>query len=73
MPKKPQVPIRPRDLNQLAVHVGRIATHEVEDTIPVPVSAAAKKRGDARAAKLSAGKRKKIARKAALARWHGSS
>ena len=73
MPKKPQVPIRPRDLNQLAVHVGRIATGEVEDTVPPPVTEAAKKRGEARAAKLSPGKRRKIAKKAAKARWHGSS
>ncbi len=69
MPKKRQTPLRPRDLNQLAVHVGRIATHQIEDTAAVPVNGAARKRGEARAAKLTAAERKAIARKAARARW----
>ena len=69
MPKKGSTPPRPRDLNELAVHVGRIATGEIEDTEPVPASPAAKKRGEARAAKLTASERKEIARKAARARW----
>ncbi len=68
MPKKRSTPPRPRDLNQLAFHVGRIATHEIEDVTPT-VDEAAVKRGAARAAKLSAAERKKIAKKAAAARW----
>ena len=73
MPKKRLTPPRPRDLNELAFRVGQIATHQVEDTVPVPVSEGARKRGEARAAKLTPAKRKKIAQKAARARWRGSS
>jgi hypothetical protein len=68
MPKKRQTPARPRDLNQLAVHVGRIATGEIKDKVP-PVNDTAVKRGEARAARLTAAERKEIARKAARARW----
>lgn len=71
MPKKRQTPARPRDLNELAFRVGQIATHQVEDTLPAPVNEKAKKRGEARAAKLTAKERKKIAKKAAKARWEG--
>ena len=71
MPKKRQTPPRPRDLNELAVHIGRIATHEIEDTVPAPVSETAKKRGESRAAKLTADERKNVAKKAARARWRG--
>jgi hypothetical protein len=60
-------PKRPRDMNELAVHVGRIATGEIEDT--PATNAAASKRGHARAAKLSRKRRKEIAQKAARARW----
>jgi hypothetical protein len=60
-------PKRPRDMNQLAVHVGRIATGEIEDT--PPTNPAASKRGDARAAKLTPARRKEIAQKAARSRW----
>lgn len=56
---------RPRDMNQLAVHIGKIATHEIEND-PL-VSRAAQKRGEARAAKLSPQRRKAIAKKAAKA------
>jgi hypothetical protein len=69
MPRKPRTPPRPRDLNELAHHVGRIATHEIEDDAPPQVSEGASKRGAARAAKLTPAERKEIARKAALARW----
>lgn len=68
MPKKRSTPPRPRDLNELAFRVGQIATHEVEDAAPA-VNERAVKRGEARAAKLTAGERKKIAKKAAAARW----
>lgn len=61
-------PKRPRDMNQLAVHVGKIATHETED-VETKVNAAASKRGTARAAKLSPKRRKEIAQQAARTRW----
>lgn len=64
---KPKAPKRPRDLNQLAVHIGRIATHEIEDVTPQVNPAS--KRGEARAAKLSPERRKEIAKKAAETRW----
>jgi hypothetical protein len=49
--------------------IGRIAVKEVEDSKPEAVNPAAKKRGDARAAKLSKQRRVEIAKKAAKARW----
>lgn len=54
-------------MNQLAVHVGKIATGEIEDT--QPTNTAASKRGEARAAKLTPTRRKEIAQKAARTRW----
>ncbi len=68
MPKPPK---RPRDMNELAVHIGKIATHEVED-VETKVNPAASKRGKARAEKLSPQRRKAIAKQAAKARWKGS-
>jgi hypothetical protein len=66
MPKPPK---RPRDMMQLAKFVGDIATGDtVEKTDPVP-DAAAVKRGEARAAKLTPAERSKIAKKAAGTRW----
>lgn len=67
MPKPPK---RPRDMMQLAKLIGERATGEVseEETDPMP-DAAAEKRGNARAAKLSPKKRKAIAKKAAATRW----
>jgi hypothetical protein len=59
----------------LAVLVGRIATGEVEETKPVPKSAAAElgsKGGKARAATLSKKRRKEISKAAATARWKKS-
>jgi len=35
-------PKRPRDMNQLAVHVGRLATHEIKE-LPPPRKAKKKK------------------------------
>lgn len=61
-------PKRPRDMNQLANMVGRIATGEIEDA-ETKVNAAASSGGVARAANLSAPRRKAIAQKAAKARW----
>ncbi len=70
MLRKRVTPPRPRDLNELAHHIiGQIATHQVEDTVPRPVSDGARKRGEARAAKLTPDERKAIAKKAARARW----
>jgi hypothetical protein len=60
-------PKRPRDMNELAVLVGKIATGEIEDT--PPTNPAAAKRGRARAAKLTPARRKEIAQKAARTRW----
>lgn len=60
-------PKRPRDMNELAVHIGKIATHEIEDVQPKVNPAS--KRGEARAAKLSPARRKAIAKKAARTRW----
>ncbi len=63
----------PADMNQRAHAIGRIATGEDQ---PVEESAKAaagrkggQKGGKARADKLSAAKRKAIAKKAAAARW----
>lgn len=64
----PKTPKRPRDVNELATHIGKLATHEIEEA-PAP-NAKAVARGKARAAKLTAAQRKKIARKAAAARWN---
>lgn len=61
-------PKRPRDMNELAVHIGKIATHEIGEVVTF-VDPAATKRGKARAAKLSPARRKAIAKKAATARW----
>lgn len=61
-------PKRPRDMNELAIHIGKIATGEIED-VETKVNPAASRRGEARAAKLSPARRKAIAKKAARARW----
>jgi hypothetical protein len=74
MAKRPK---RPRDPMQLAKLIGDIATGQVPDDSPRgPVSPATEARrkgglkgGKARAKKLSARKRKAIAKKAARARW----
>lgn len=54
-------------MNQLAVHVGKIATGEIEDTPPTDPIAVA--RGKARASSLSKARRKAIAKNAANTRW----
>ncbi len=76
MAKRPK---RPRDPNQLAKLIVDMATGAVpRDPEPQPETAATQARrkgglrgGKARAKKLSARKRKAIARKAAEARWRG--
>ncbi len=70
----------PRDVNQLAHRIGRISTGqeppEPERPAKNPAAVAlgklgGAKGGKARAKKLSARKRREIARKAARARWKG--
>jgi hypothetical protein len=57
-------------MNELAAHIGKIATHEIEDVTPEENPAS--RRGDARAAKLSPERRSEIAKKAAETRWKKS-
>lgn len=61
MPKKR--PQRPRDVNELAAHIGKLATHEIEEQEAPEPDQRAVKGGLARAAKLSREKRLAIARK----------
>jgi hypothetical protein len=68
---------RSADANQCAVMIGRIATGEIEDiTTDDGKNAAAvalgRMGGKARAAGMSAKKRKEIAKKAAASRWSKS-
>lgn len=65
---------RPRDPVQLAKLIGDIATGQVEDARPDDGKNAAaaelgKKGGAARAASMSANRRREIAQKAATKRW----
>jgi len=68
---------RPRDPAQLAKFVIDVATGEVEDRPPTPeergkdpaAAAMGKKGGAARAAKMTAERRKEIAKRAAQKRW----
>lgn len=77
MPRGPKGERRPADTNAAAVMIGRIATGEVEDVPPTPESEGKSRAavelgrlgGKARAAGMSARKRKEIAKKAAKARW----
>jgi hypothetical protein len=69
--------MRPADVNPRAVMIGKIATGAIEDVKPTPESegknpaavALGRMGGKARAAGMSARKRKEIARKAAKSRW----
>ena len=77
MPRGPKGERRPRDVIGNAVHVMRLATGEITGDIPTPESegkapaavALGRKGGKARAASMSARKRKQIAKKAAESRW----
>jgi hypothetical protein len=64
---------RPRDPIQLGKLIVDIAIGQVEDRAPdqeeSPTAKLAKKGGQARAAKLSAKRRREIAQQAAQARW----
>lgn len=67
-------PNRPRDIVGRAVHIAKIATGEIDD-VPEDdgkdkaAQAMGKKGGKARASKLTAERRREIARKAAAKRW----
>jgi hypothetical protein len=73
MPRGPKGERRPADGN--AVHVTRIATGEVEESFPAhdgknkAAQELGRMGGKARAAGMSAKKRKEIAKKAAQSRW----
>jgi hypothetical protein len=80
MSRGPKGERRPADVIGNAVHVMRIATGQIEDKVPSPEDegkdpaavALGRKGGKARAAGMSAAKRKQIAQKAASARWQKS-
>ena len=75
MPKGPRGEKRPADVIGSAVHVMRVATGEIEEkpTTPDPAKEHMRrgglKGGKARAAKLSAKRKREIARKGAATRW----
>ena len=77
MPRGPKGQWRPPGDIACAVHVGKIATGEIEDSEEPPPSYSddmeqrrARKGGKARAASLSTERRSEIASKAASARWN---
>ncbi len=65
---KRRQPARPRDVNQLAARIVALSIGEAEDTTST-VDPKRSKRGTARAEKLTPDERRKIAQKAAKARW----
>jgi hypothetical protein len=71
MPRGPKGEKRPADVIGNAVHVMRIATGEITETLNLKSGKirSGKAGAKARAAKLSPKRRKSIARKAAAARW----
>jgi hypothetical protein len=74
MPRGPKGERRPADVNARAVMIAKIATGEIEDvTTDDGKNAAAvalgRMGGRARAAGMSAKKRKEIAKRAAQSRW----
>lgn len=75
-------PKRPRDVNELGVTIGKLATDEIEEAEeedtrdPAAVALGRKgglKGGKARAAALSSDERRRLAQKAAQARWNRES
>jgi hypothetical protein len=78
MPRGPKGEKRHADVNRNAVLIARIATGEAADDVATPESegknaaavALGRMGGKARAAGMSAKKRKEIAKKAAKARWN---
>ena len=76
MPKGPQGQWRPADPVACAVHVGRLATGDIQETSeaprrqdPVGDSRRASEGGKARAASLTPERRREIAAAGAGARW----
>lgn len=74
MPRGPKGERRPADVNARAVMIAKIATGEIEDAITddgknAAAVALGRMGGKARAAGMSAKKRKEIAKKAAQSRW----
>lgn len=72
MPKGPSGEKRPADAIGRAVHIGKIATGEIEDTREALSSAAAemgRMGGKARANAMTPQRRAEIAKKAAVTRW----
>ncbi|HEY8032091.1 MAG TPA: RNA-binding protein [Methylocella sp.] len=74
MPTGPKGQKRPADVIGNAVHVMRIATGEIEETIPddgkdPAAKALGKKGGAARAKNMTPERRAEIAQKAAAKRW----
>jgi hypothetical protein len=76
VPRGPKGENRPADVIGNAVHVMRVLTGEIEDTIPddgkdPAAKALGKKGGAARAKSMSPARRAEIAKKAAEKRWKG--
>jgi hypothetical protein len=74
MPRGPKGEKRPADVNARAVMIAKIATGKIEDVTTndgknAAAVALGRMGGKARAAGMSARKRKEIAKKAAKARW----
>ena len=72
MPKDPNGEKRPADAIGLAVHIGRIATGEIEDERDPIKSAAAElgsRGGKKRAESMTPERRREIAQAAAAKRW----
>jgi hypothetical protein len=74
MPRGPKGEKRPADVIGNAVHVMRVLTGEIKDTIPddgkdPAAKALGKKGGAARAKSMTPERRPEIARKAAMKRW----
>jgi len=73
MPRGPKGEKRPADVIGAAVMVGRIATGDVTEKIESDsesgAAALGRRGGQARAAKLTAQRRRAIAKQAAKARW----
>ena len=70
MPRGPKGEKRPADTNSCAVMVAKVATEEIEDTLPSASRNGGLKGGPARAIALTPERRSEIAKKAAFARWN---
>ncbi len=74
MPRGPKGEKRPADVIGNAVHVMRIATGEIDDTVPddgkdKAAQALGRKGGQKRAESMTPERRAEVARKAAAKRW----